>query len=211
MNGIRNIIFDLGGVVYDIRYENVAEAFVRHGVKDMEGFYGRHFQTAELDRFEKGLMSAAEFRDYVRQLTGCQLTDAEVDDIWNAILVDVPRERVDWLLRLREHYRLFLFSNTNEINYDCFTRRLRAKFSFDMFEACFEKAYFSHRLHLRKPDPDGFHVIMAEQGLVAAETLFVDDIEKNLDGARTVGMQTYWLGEGTLCDNAGLRRLLFDE
>ena len=190
---IKNIIFDFGGVIHDIRYENVAEAFVEHGVTDLGKFYNKDYQTAEMDMFEKGLMSVEEYRDYIRRMTGKGLTDAEIDDIVNAILIDVPRSRVEKLIQLRKRYKVYLFSNTNQINYDCFTARLRQKFGFDIFERCFDAAYFSHFMHMRKPAKEGFLRIIEEQRLEPARTLFIDDIAKNLEGARQAGLQTIHL------------------
>ncbi len=197
---IRNIIFDFGGVIHDIRYENVGEAFVRHGITNLGDFYSKDFQTPEMDQFEKGLLSPAEYRDYIRTMTGHNLSDSDIDDIVNAILIDVPAERVELLLRLRERYNTFLFSNTNQINYDCFTERLRAKYGFDIFQKCFNAAYFSHFMHCRKPSPEGFHRILSEQHLVPEETLFIDDIAKNLEGARTAGLKTLHLAKSTILD-----------
>ncbi len=189
LDNIKNIIFDFGGVIHDIRYENVAEAFVRHGVTNLGKFYSKDFQTKEMDLFEKGQISSSEYRDYIRRTAGMALNDNEIDDIVNAILIDVPEERVRLLLELRKHYRTFLFSNTNQINYDCFTARLKEKYGFDIFEKCFDAAYFSHTLHCRKPDPEGFKHIIEEQHIVPAETLFIDDIAQNLEGARRVGIK----------------------
>lgn len=197
---IKNIIFDFGGVIHDIRYENVAEAFAKHGITGLERFYSKDFQTAEMDLFEKGLISPAEYRDYIRRMTGKALSDNDIDDIVNAILIDVPKERVDLLLKLRNKYRTFLFSNTNQINYDCFTAKLRKKYGFDIFDRCFDAAYFSHFMHMRKPDPDGFRLILKEQWLEPSETLFIDDIEKNLDGARAVGIQGLHLAQGSILE-----------
>ena len=197
---IRNIIFDFGGVIHDIRYENVAEAFASHGITGLERFYSKDFQTPEMDLFEKGLLTPAQYRDYIRRMTGHNLNDSEIDDIVNAILIDVPKERVELLLQLRRNYHTYLFSNTNQINYDCFTTRLRAIYGFDIFERCFDAAYFSHQMHLRKPSPEGFRMIVAEQHLVPSETLFIDDIAKNLDGAREVGLQGLHLASGTILD-----------
>lgn len=201
---IKNIIFDFGGVIHDIRYENVGEAFVRHGVTNLGTFYTKDFQTPEMDLFEKGMLSPAEYRDFIRRATGHNLSDNDIDDIVNAILIDVPRERVELLLKLRRHYKVFLFSNTNQINYDCFTVRLKAKYGFDIFTECFDKAYFSNFMHCRKPAKEGFEIIIREQGLVPSETLFIDDINKNLDGARAAGIHGLHLAEGTIID-------LFDE
>lgn len=200
MINLKNIIFDLGGVVYDIRYENVAEAFVRHGVDNLGDFYSKKFQTREMDLFEIGLMSAADYRDYLRRMSGKALTDSELDEIVNAILIDVPRERVELLRRLRSRYGVYLFSNTNEINYNCFTKHLRNKYGFDVFAECFDAAYFSHQMHLRKPAREGFERIIAEQHLNPADTLFIDDIEGNLRGAREAGLHGYHLASGSIVD-----------
>ena len=197
---IRNIIFDFGGVIHDIRYENVSEAFVRHGITELGSFYTKDFQTAEMDQFEKGLLTPAQYRDYIRHTTGHDLSDADIDDIVNAILIDVPTERVDLLIRIRKHYHTYLFSNTNQINYDCFTDRLQKKFGFDIFNRCFDAAYFSQMMHCRKPSPEGFQRIVAEQKLIPDETLFIDDIAKNLDGARAVGIHGLHLASGSILD-----------
>lgn len=197
---IKNIIFDFGGVIHDIRYENVSEAFVRHGIMNLGTFYSKDFQTEEMDLFEKGLLSPAQYRDYIRRATGRDLSDADIDDIVNAILIDVPVERVELLERIRSHYHTYLFSNTNQINYDCFTVKLQKKFGFDIFERCFDAAYFSHFMHCRKPSPEGFRQIIDEQHLNPAETLFIDDIAKNLDGARAVGIHGLHLASGTILD-----------
>lgn len=200
MKAIKNIIFDLGGVVYDIRYENVTEAIKRHGAKDLGTFYSKDYQTEEMNLFEKGLISVADYRNHIREITGLTLSDADVDDIVNAILIDIPKERVDLLLRLKRRYGVYLYSNTNQINYDCFTQRMKEKYGFDIFAECFHAAYFSHQMHLRKPSKEGFEIIMKEQGLSGDETVFIDDIEKNLEGARQAGLRGYHLSEGSIVD-----------
>ena len=75
MQKIKNIIFDFGGVIHDIRYENVAEALARHGVTGLEKFYSKDFQTEEMDLFEKGMITPAEYRDYIRRMTGVEMSD----------------------------------------------------------------------------------------------------------------------------------------
>ncbi len=209
LNNYKNIIFDFGGVIHDIRYENVEEALLKHGATNLGRFYSKDYQSEEMDLFEKGMISPAEYRDYIRKAAGKDFSDEVVDEIVNAILIDVPRERVELLLKLRKKYRLFLFSNTNEINYICFTKRLREKFGYDIFERCFDAAYFSQIMHCRKPSPEGFKRIVEEQGLVPDETVFIDDIEKNLEGARQIGIHGVHLSHGTindLFDNDGIIR-----
>ena len=190
---IKNIIFDLGGVIYDIRYENIAEAFARMGASKLVSLYSKAQQTDFIDKFEEGLISATEFCEEIRRLSEVPLTNAQIEEAWNAILIDVPAPRVDFLLKLKERYNLYLFSNTNQFNYDCFTAHLKEKYGFDFFKTIFKAAYFSHTLHLRKPKAEGFQRILQEQGLRADETLFIDDSPQHIEGARRCGLNAYHL------------------
>jgi putative hydrolase of the HAD superfamily len=113
---IKNIIFDLGGVLYDIRYENIADTFRSYGLPDFEQLYTQAGQAKEIDLFEEGKITPTQFRDFIRSLTTVHLTDQQIDTAWNAILIDFPEKRVALLEKLRKKYRLFLFSNTNAIN-----------------------------------------------------------------------------------------------
>ena len=190
---IKNIIFDLGGVIYDIRYENIPEAFARMGAGNLMEIYSKAKQTDFIDRYEEGLMSSDEFCEEIRRISEVPLTDEQIKEAWNAILIDVPSTRVDFLLKLKEHYNLYLFSNTNQFNYDCFTAHLNQKYGFDFFDTIFKAAYFSHILHIRKPKSEGFQKIMQEQQLNPAETLFIDDSPQHIEGARRCGLQAYHL------------------
>ena len=193
---IKNIIFDLGGVIYDIRYENIPEAFARVGAGNLMEIYSKAKQTDFIDRYEEGLMSSDEFCEEIRRISEVTLTDEQIRDAWNAILIDVPASRVDFLLKLKERYNLYLFSNTNQFNYDCFTAHLKQKYGFDFFDTIFKAAYFSHILHIRKPKGEGFQKIMQEQQLNPTETLFIDDSPQHIEGARRCGLQAYHLKDG---------------
>ncbi len=190
---IKNIIFDLGGVIYDIRYENIPEAFARMGAGNLMEIYSKAKQTDFIDQYEEGLITSEEFCDEIRHLSEVPLTNEQIKEAWNAILIDVPASRVDFLLKLKERYNLYLFSNTNQFNYDCFTAHLNQKYGFDFFDTIFKAAYFSHILHIRKPKAEGFQKIMQEQQLNPAETLFIDDSPQHIEGARRCGLQAYHL------------------
>lgn len=193
MSEIKNIIFDFGGVIYDICYENVAETFKKYGIGEIGDFYSRTFQTPEIDQLEVGEISAQAFRDYVKRATGNRLDDAAVNDIFNSMLLGLPQAHVELLLALKGKYKLFLFSNTNEIHCDFFREQAKKTFDFDVFDTCFDACYFSHIMHKRKPHVDGFLQILEEQDLKPEETLFVDDIATNLEGATQAGIRTYHL------------------
>lgn len=200
MQNIKNIIFDFGGVIYDVRYENLFESMQRYGVRGMESYYTKCSQTHEMDLFETGMMSTPDFRDYLRKATHLDISDDQVDGILNSMLLGLPRERVALLLALRQKYRVFLFSNTNEVHCKFFTEEAAEKYGFDVFDKCFEAVYYSHTMHLRKPFVEGFLQIIQEQHLVPEETVFIDDNEYNVEGARKAGLIGRHLDKGTILD-----------
>lgn len=193
---IKNIIFDFGGVLYKIRYQNIAEAFARCGVSNFEEIYSKKSQSDTMDLFEEGLITVPEFRAYVRSLADVPLTDQQIDDSWNAILIGFPEAHERMLRRVGESYNIYLYSNTNQLNYEVFTRQMREQFGYDLFAERFKRAYFSQLLHIRKPKVEGFRYIIEENNLLPEETLFIDDSPQHLVGARAAGLQTLHLEDG---------------
>lgn len=197
----KNIIFDLGGVVYDIRYENVRDAFLQMGATKLCSMYSKAQQTDFIDLYEEGKIPSSELRNHIRQMAEMNLSDAQIDEAWNAILIDVPENRVKFLLELKKKYKLYLFSNTNAICYDYFVPYLNNKFGCDFFGTIFEAAYFSHILHIRKPKEEGFRQILMEQNLNKEETLFIDDSPQHVEGALKCGLNAYHLKDGETIEN----------
>ncbi len=193
---IKNIIFDLGGVIYDIRYENVADEFYRLGLRDFEKIYSQASQNHIIDKFETGEISAKKFREEIREVTQLNLNDNQIDHAWNSILIGVPNARVELLGSLKLKYNTFLFSNTNIINYDSYHPLLEKQFGFDIFQELFNKAFFSHQIGHRKPNVDAFLYILKDQNLDPKETLFIDDSPQHIEGARKAGLNAYWLEKG---------------
>lgn len=209
---VKNIIFDFGGVLYRIRYQNIPEAFSKCGIPHFEEIYSKQHQNEVMDQYEEGLISTEEFRDYIRSLTSYPITDRQIDDCWNAILLGFPKEHEKMLQKASRHYKLYLFSNTNQLNYDKFRADMRDQFGYDIFDRYFQKCYFSQLLHIRKPKAEGFRLIIQENGLVPEETLFIDDSPQHLAGASECDLQTLHLQDGmditNLFDENGLLKYL---
>lgn len=207
---IKNIIFDFGGVLFNIRYQNIPEAFARCGLPRFEQIFSKAHQNDLMDQYEEGLIGDEAFREYIRTLTAEPLTDEQIDDCWNAILLGFPPEHETLLRKASEHYRLYLFSNTNQINYNKFRPTMAKQFGFDLFDRYFQRCYFSQIMHIRKPKEEGFRLIIDENGLNPAETLFIDDSPQHLIGARACGLQTLHLQDGMdvteLFDGEGVLR-----
>ena len=123
------------------------------------------------------------------------MSEDQIIDAWNALLLDFPRERIDLLKKIKTRYRTFLLSNTNSIHLKEFQERLHTEQGVYL-EDLFEKAYYSHVVKLRKPHADIFNLVMNENNLVPAETLFIDDTESNFPEAQRLGIQIYHLKHG---------------
>jgi putative hydrolase of the HAD superfamily len=193
---IKNLILDLGGVILNVDYNKIVEKFLSYGITDFENIYSQAAQSEIIDRFEEGTISLAEFRDGIRKQIKTNLTDKQIDDAWMAMILDLPKENIELLGLLKLKYKLFLFSNTNELHIEFLKKDFEQQCGFDVFKCCFNKAYFSNEIHLKKPDVKSFQYIIKDAGLNPSETLFIDDSPQHLEGAKQAGLQTYWLTNG---------------
>ncbi|MDP2420568.1 HAD family phosphatase [Sediminibacterium sp.] len=193
MTAIKHIIFDLGGVFLNINFQLTSQAFAKLGVTDFNNMFTQHYSNPLFELLETGKITEHEFYDAFREATKVALTNQEIKDAWNALLLDFPPERIQWLEQMAKKYNLYLFSNTNQIHYDCFMQQFEQVFNGKNFNDYFIKAYYSQDLGLRKPYPNAFEAILKEQSLNPADTLFIDDTIKNVEAAASLGMQTIHL------------------
>ena len=198
---IKNIIFDLGGVILDIDETVVYKELEKMGIKTSELAHSKEFIEI-MSKFDTGIYTAPTFRKRMKALLGLEkMTDEKFDSIWNAMLLDIPRERVEAIEKVKKHYKIFLMSNTNVIHYDLYVRDLQLRFGYNEFDELFDKSYFSFAEHLEKPDPRFFELILDHEGLLPEETLFIDDTEKNINIAKSLGINTYHISREELVRN----------
>jgi glucose-1-phosphatase len=193
---IKNIIFDFGGVILNINYHLTAQAFEKLGVKTFEKFFSQATQSNLFDSLEVGAISPAAFRNELRRIINLDITDEQLDDAWNAMLLDYPKHRLEFLHNIRRRYRTFLLSNTNQIHQDCYYAALIKEHGISHLDSLFEKLYFSHEVGLRKPNPAIYQLVLQQNNLKPNETLFVDDSIQNLAAPQALGMQVYHLANG---------------
>ncbi len=192
MKNIKNIIFDYGNVIFSIDFETAQRAWTALGISNSADFFGHLKQDALFDAFDKGEVTAANFRDRIRQLANnMDITDEQIDHAWNSMLLGVAEGNHELLLKLKGKYRTFLLSNINEIHYEFIMKYLEREFGFLGNDHLFEKTYYSHLVGKRKPDAAIFEQVLAENDLKPEETLFIDDSPQHLEGAKKLGIQTY--------------------
>lgn len=193
MKNIKNIIFDLGGVILNIDFKQTELAFAKLGVGNFNQYYTLQSLSPVFEQLELGLITPEIFYDEFRRLAKVPLTNNEIQNAWNALLLNFPPERIEWLKKISRKYKIFLLSNTNKIHYDAFIKLFGEQIGVNNFNKIFIKAYYSHEIKLRKPCKECFEFVLKEENLSAAETLFIDDSELNIEAAKTVGLNTIHL------------------
>ncbi len=207
---IKNLLFDLGGVIMDIRRQNCVDAFKRLGMPDPDRFLGEYSQKGPFKALEEGSITPAEFREEIRRLIPRHVTDSEIDDAFSDFLIGIPAERLRQLRELHEHYRLYLLSNTNPIMWHGRIAREFRKEGHDI-NYYFDGIVTSFEVKCLKPERKIFEAAARICNIVPEETIFFDDSKANLEAAAEVGFNTIWVAPGEefytlLANSPGIRR-----
>lgn len=188
---IKNLIFDLGGVIINLAPDKTVEAFAHLTGLPATNVLRLYKERTEFHDYEKGLLTDDEFRAALRSLFAVSATDDRLDACWNAMLLDIPLARITLLEKLRPHHRLFLLSNTNNIHLQCFNKIVKGVTGQSSLDSFFDQAHYSHLMKMRKPDREIYEFVLAQHGLAPHETLFLDDNVSNLEGASEAGIKTF--------------------
>lgn len=203
MKNIRNVIFDLGGVLFNIDFSLTEKAFTALGVNDFSSFFTQFHSNDLFVKLETGVAEHLFYDDF-RAASGLNLSNEQIRDAWNALLLDFRMDSIAALPGLRSKYKIYLLSNTNEIHMQEFHRIYRTLFAESSFDDLFDAAYYSHRIGQRKPNAASFEFVLKKHGLVAEETLFIDDSINNIEAAQKLGIQTVHLLPGMKIEELGL-------
>ncbi|MDB5227798.1 MAG: HAD-superfamily hydrolase, subfamily variant 3 [Bacteroidota bacterium] len=190
MNKVQTIIFDLGGVIINVKQDKLwweQDILPYFNREKLEELYLQNF----FKFFEAGKITPAEF---VRQLKEIAIDDTITNEKiirhWNAQLKDIPEERVELLRSLKNNYQLILTSNTNDFHLKAIKKYTEEKFGEDILENIFHACYFSHEVGIRKPHKDFFDLIIKKQNLQPESCLYIDDKQENLVEPSTMGITT---------------------
>lgn len=190
LDGIRNVLLDLGGVLYGVNYHKSQAAFA--ALTAAAGLPAVHYSQADqaqlFDLFETGHITANHFRNGLREKLGdLSVSDAVIDDAWNAMLLGPLPARTFVLQHISKHYPLAMLSNTNAIHWSRVGTEIEHLLPF------FLRIFTSHEMGLRKPEAASFLYVLNAMGWQASETLFVDDSHQHIVGAAAIGLRAFHL------------------
>ena len=190
MTSIKNILFDLGGVLFHIDYNKTIQKFNSLGIKNFHKHYCQKEQNALFDSLEVGKISVEEFINSIKTIIPNRC-ERKIINAWNAMLIGMPKENIDLLKDISKSYRLFLLSNTNVIHLDYINKYLFRNHQLENLHALFSKVYLSHEIGMRKPDISTFEWVIKDANILAKETLFIEDSIQHIESAQKVGLQTH--------------------
>lgn len=189
MNNIKNIIFDMGGVLVDLDPQRCIDAFGKIGCRQIAAYVEEHRTEDLFYDIETGRTTQQQFCQEVRRIAQTDAADAEIVWAWNQLLAGIADEKKARLIELGRTYRLYLLSNTNIMHWE----KCRDDFFAYMGHTAddyFTQIFLSYEMHMSKPNADIFGQTLHDAGINAAETLFVDDSADNCSAARQLGINT---------------------
>ena len=204
MKEIEAIIFDFGGVILDIDYNLTSKAFEHLGVTDFYERYSQQNADSLFKNLEEGKITEEEFFAAFRKSTGTILTDEQVRDAWNAMLLCYRPQALALVQQIKHKYKCYILSNTNSIHVKKFSEMYRQQLGTGSMRDHFKKVYYSHEIGHRKPGKEAYEWVIRDNNLEPGHTLFIDDSVQNLVPARELGLQTIWLQKGMEIQGLGL-------
>ena len=193
LDGIDNIIFDLGMVVIDLEMDATTNSFKSLFGDAYDESMSALSKKQHFENYETGQISTNEFVAGIQSLLSVKGQEHRIISAWNAMLKTIPEQNFRILKAAMANYRTFCLSNTNELHIDFIYHYLKREKQMENLDDYFEKVYLSHEIQLRKPNEDIFEFVIKQNDLVPERTLFIDDTAGHLEGAKKVGLQTYHL------------------
>ena len=204
MQNIENIIFDLGGVLLDIDYNQTRVAFENLGISRFDEMYSQANADKLFQKLETGTISEEDFYEELNRAAGLQLSPEEIKQAWNAMLLNFREESLNFLGEIKDKYKIFLLSNTNKIHLTSFNKTFHQKKREKPFESYFNKAFYSFEIGMRKPDVECYEWVLKDLKIDPQKTLFIDDSIKNIEEAEKAGLHTLLLSPEKRIETAGL-------
>jgi len=183
------LIFDLGNVIIDIDYDRAFELLKQTVPTHLHPRVDEFYLTDFHKDYECGRLDSDAFRREVNAYFEFNLEDHKIDHLWNSLLGKIPKERLELIAKLRENFQVGVLSNTNLIHIHAVNKILKEDHGIDNFDPIFDWVFLSHEMGFAKPFPEIYEKMLMDLGTSADRVIFFDDLEANVKGAASVGIQ----------------------
>ncbi len=190
LSNIKNIIFDIGGVLVDLDLERCLESFKAIGFEDAKSMVSCYHPASFFGAMERGEITIDQFCDEIRKASGVNMTNEQISAAYSSLLVEIPIEKLRLIKSLRDRgFKIYALSNISELLMNYVLKFFEAdSLSADDY---FDKMFLSYQMGVMKPDPKIYELLISQSGIDPSQTLFIDDAEKNITAAREFGLQVY--------------------
>jgi len=192
LNGVKNIILDLGGVIINLDQELTHTAFQKLFPDNYETLHQESLKINLFEEYEVGNISTNDFIAHFQQFNPV-VTPNQIVEAWNSMLLDIPVSRIELINKLKEKYNVYLLSNTNEIHFNHIHNYVKNEHNIPNFKGLFHTAYLSQEIGMRKPSVHIFQYVLGHSKLDPKKTLFIDDSEEHILSAKQLGIKTHHL------------------
>ncbi len=190
MSNLHNIIFDFGNVLFHLDLDATERVLRQRLNSHFDTMHEKLLAADVFRQYETGALTTDAFIGAIRSASDYLLSEKEILEAWNAIFISMPTIYFDLLERLREHYRLYLLSNINDLHarwIDDYMRNIHQQGNFR--QRYFDKVYYSYEVGMRKPEKSIYTYVLQDAGIRPEETVFIDDLEINVRAAESVGIR----------------------
>jgi len=192
-NNIRSLLFDLGNVLVDIDIDGAHERLNKLFRQDAQ----RPVIEKAFIEYECGRISTDIFINTLLSQSERKVQALDIIEAWNSMIVGIPDYRVEMLRQLKKKYSVYVLSNTNALHLEWIHRYVKKVHNVEDFEMeLLDHAFYSHLVGDRKPNVSLFKFIMEDSFMTPALTLYMDDVQENLDVAARLGFNTHLVKPG---------------
>lgn len=199
---IKNILFDLGGVILDIDIQATLKRFYELGFPSELLQYPNNMTSDLFFKYETGKIGTNDFRNEIRRITKLDVSDEELNEAWNAMILRIPLNRTQLLDRLKGRYELYMLSNTSPLHAPVFEQMYHETAGKPMKDL-FKKIYYSFEIGWHKPDAEAWEYVISDARIVPQDTLFLDDNIHNIKASQELGFQAIHIHERTSLTDLG--------
>ena len=180
MKHIKNIILDIGGVIFDDSKKNIEKLLGKNCDIIYKLAYGRGF--------EECLLGDKKVSEYIECLSACK----EFEDIKYILSKEnlsksypLIATNFEYIKTLKKQgYKLYLLTNITEDSYNYINNLIN-------INSIFDGGIYSYQEHIIKPDKRIYNLLIDKYNLKRSETIFFDDKEKNVISAINQGISSY--------------------